>query len=239
MFIPHIPRMTFAAIFLFVGTLGLSLWASFRVKRVYRRFLEEPSISGLTGAEAAHRILEDEGVAGVVIESHPGELTDHYDPVHRRLVLSEANYHGNSISALAVSAHEAGHAIQHARAYLPLHARMAAVGATTIASQIVMWLPLLGMFTGFVNTPTAMMLVAGGWGVIMLFNLVTLPVEFDASKRAALALRSSGVVSTTTESDGVGRVLNAAALTYVAAFVTSLTYFIWHLLPFLTGRSEE
>jgi len=219
--------------------MGLSLWASFRVKRIFRRYSDEPAISGLTGAEAARRIMDEEGVTGVEIVPNPGELTDHYDPVHRRLVLSEANYHGSSISALAVSAHEAGHAIQHARAYAPLHLRMAAVGATTIASQVVMWIPLLGLFTGFVSGGTAMMLVAAGWGVIMLFNLVTLPVEFDASSGAKLALRHSGVISTATESDGVDKVLNAAALTYVAAFITSFAYFLWHILPFLTGRSSD
>jgi len=219
--------------------MALSLWASFRVKRVFRRYAAEPSVSGLTGAEAARRIMDEEGVTGVSIESHPGELTDHYDPIHRRLVLSEENFNGSSVSALAVSAHEAGHAIQHARAYLPLHLRMAAVGATTIASQVVMWLPLIGLFTGFVSGSTAMILMASGWGIIMLFNLVTLPVEFDASNRAKLALRSSGVVSTMTESHGVDKVLNAAALTYVAAFITSLAYFLWHILPLLTGRNSE
>ena len=231
--------MTTAAIFLFVGTMALSLWASFRVKRIYRRHSNEPALSGLTGAETADRILREEGVNGVDIVAHPGELTDHYDPRNRRLVLSEGNYHGNSVAALAVSAHEAGHAIQHARAYAPLHWRMAAVGATTFASQIVMWLPLLGLFTGMVTTTTTIMLMAAGWGVIMLFNLVTLPVEFDASRRARLALRTSGVVSSAGESRWVDRVLNAAALTYVAAFVTSLAYFVWHLLPLLMGRREE
>ena len=103
--------MQITALLLFAGTMILSLWASFRVKRVYRRYAEEESLSGLTGSEAARRILVEEGVTGVAIESQPGELTDHYDPMHRRLVLSEANYHGRSISALAVSAHEAGHAI--------------------------------------------------------------------------------------------------------------------------------
>jgi hypothetical protein len=102
-----------------------------------------------------------------------------------------------------------------------------------------MWLPLIGLFTGLISTPTTLLFMAVGWGVIMLFNLVTLPVEFDASNRAKLALRESGVVSTMTESDGVDRVLNAAALTYVAAFITSLAYFLWHLLPLLTGRSSD
>lgn len=227
------------ALLLFAGTMALSLWASFRVKRIYRRYSDEPSISGLSGAEAARRILAEEGVTGVAIESAPGELTDHYDPMRRRLVLSEGNYHGTSIAALAVSAHEAGHAIQHARAYFPLHFRMAAVGATTFASQIVMWLPLIGIFTGFVNTTTGLIIMASGWGVIMLFNLVTLPVEFDASSRARLALANTGILSSTTETSGINRVLHAAALTYVAAFITSLAYFLWHILPLLTGRREE
>ena len=226
-------------ILLFLGTMGLSFWASMRVKSVYRKYAAEPSLTGLTGAQAAARVMQDAGVEGVTIESCPGELTDHYDPSHRRLVLSEGNYSGTSIAALAVAAHEAGHAIQHARAYAPLHLRMAAVGATQIASQLVMWLPLIGMFTGFVNTHTGIILMAAGWGVIMLFNLVTLPVEFDASARAKAALRHSGILAAMHEEDGVNRVLNAAALTYVAAFITSLAYFIWHLLPLLMGRRDE
>ena len=222
---------------LFIGTLGLSFWASMRVKSVYRKYSLEPSLTGLTGAQAAARVLQDAGVDGVSIEPCEGELTDHYDPSHRRLVLSSNNYHGTSVAALAVAAHEAGHAIQHA--YAPLHLRMAAVGATQIASQIVMWLPLIGMFTGFVNTHTGIILMAAGWGVIMVFNLVTLPVEFDASARAKVALRHSGILAAMHEEDGVNRVLNAAAWTYVAAFITSLAYFLWHLLPLIMGRREE
>lgn len=227
------------SILLFAGTMLLSLWASWRVKNVYRRFAQEQSVSGLTGAEAARRIMQEEGITNVDIQAHEGELVDHYDPMHRRLVLSRDNYYGTSISALAVAAHEVGHAIQHARAYTPLHLRMAAVGATTFASQIVMWLPLLGLVTGFIHTQTALLIMAIGWGIIMLFNLVTLPVEFDASNRARAALRHCGILSSPTEEEGVGRVLNAAALTYVAAFITSLAYFLWHLLPLLMGRREE
>ncbi len=224
---------------IFAVTMGLSLWASHRVKSVYRRYAEEPSISGITGAEAARRVMADAGIQDVEIVSQEGELVDHYDPMHKRLVLSTDNYRGHSISALAVSAHEAGHAIQHARAYAPLNMRMAAVGATQFASQIVMWLPLIGLFTGFIRPHTVLFIMATGWGVIMLFNLITLPVEFDASNRARAALRHCGILSTSTEEVGVGRVLNAAALTYVAAFLTSLGYFIWHLLPLLTGRRDE
>ena len=230
---------TMFAIILFVGTMGLSLWASFAVKRVYKRYLEVPALNGITGAAAAQRILSDNGIADVSIEAQEGMLGDHYDPMHKRLVLSTENYYGQSISAVAVAAHEVGHAIQHARAYAPLQWRMLAVGATTFASQLVMWLPLIGMFTGFVNTTTGMMLMAVGWGIIMMFNLVTLPVEFDASRRAKAALAHCGLLSTIGETRGVEKVLNAAAFTYVAAFITSLGYFLWHLIPLLTGRSEE
>lgn len=229
----------FLPLLLFIGTLALSFWASARVKRVYNKYSTEPSLTGLTGAQAAARVMQDAGVEGVEITSTPGELTDHYDPLHKRLVLSDRNFSGTSVAALAVAAHEAGHAIQHARAYAPLHMRMAAVGATRFASQIVMWLPLIGLFTGFIHSRTALILMAGGWGVIMLFNLVTLPVEFDASARAKAALRHSGILAAMHEEDGVNRVLKAAAWTYVAAFVTSLAYFLWHLLPLLTGRRDD
>lgn len=227
------------ALLLFAGTMAISLWASFRVKSIYKKYSGQQAICGLTGAEVAKRILIDEGIHNVPVHAQPGELTDHYDPTNRRLVLSESNYHGTSIAAIAVAAHEVGHAIQHAKAYTPLHLRMAAVGATTFASQIVMWLPLLGMVTGVVNTYTGLFIMACGWGIIMLFNLVTLPVEFDASNRARLALANNGFMSTNTETSGVNRVLNAAALTYVAAFITSLAYFLWHIIPLLTNRSER
>jgi hypothetical protein len=180
-----------------------------------------------------------EGVEGIEIVAQEGMLGDHYDPIHRRLVLSQENYHGSSVSAIAVAAHEAGHAIQHARAYGPLEWRMLAVGATTYASQIVMWLPLIGLFTGLMSGSLMLAILSLGWGVIMLFNLVTLPVEFDASRRARVALANSGIITEEREADGVNRVLNAAAFTYVAAFITSLGYLIWHLIPLLTGRSQE
>ncbi len=217
----------------------LSFWASWRVKSVYKRFSGVETLGGLSGAETARRVMAAEGIGDVEIISREGMLGDHYDPVHRRLVLSHENYHGSSVAAVAVAAHEAGHAIQHARAYGPLQWRMMAVGATTFASQIVMWLPLIGLFTGLMSGSMMLTILASGWGVIMLFNLVTLPVEFDASRRARLALASSGIITEVREADGVNRVLNAAAFTYVAAFITSLAYLIWHLVPLLTGGSEE
>ena len=222
-----------------LGTFGVALLASARVKSNYNRYSRLTASSGLTGAEAAAEILRRAGIYDVEIRAQDGFLSDHYDPRLRRLVLSRENYHGRSVAALGVSAHEAGHALQHAQAYAPLHLRMAAVGVTNVASQVVMWLPLLGMFTGMVAPRVCFAFLAIGWGVIMAFNLVTLPVEFDASARARKLLLSTGMVSPGPESEGVNKVLNAAAWTYVAAFLTSLAYFIWHLLPFLTGGRED
>lgn len=116
---------------------------------------------------------------------------------------------------------------------------MAAVGITSFASQIVLWLPLLGMFTGLLSTDTGLLVMAVAWGIMMAFNLLTLPVEFDASRRAKLVLAEMGFVRSAEERGGVTRVLNAAAWTYVAAFITSLIYFLWYLLPLLMGRDRD
>lgn len=223
-----------------IATMALSLWAAARVKSVYRRYSELPVRSGLTGAQAAARILQAAGIRDVEILEHDEMLGDHYDPLHKRLVLSRENYRGSSPAALGVAAHECGHALQHQQAYAPLQWRMAAVGATTFASQIVMWLPVLGIFTGLIAPLTGAAIMAAAWGVIMLFNLVTLPVEFDASRRAKAVLLKMGMVNSHEEREGVEKVLNAAALTYVAAFITSLAYLLWHLLPLLAGgRSRD
>jgi uncharacterized protein len=224
---------------IFIGTLLLSLWAMGRVKSVYNHYVQIPASSGITGAEAAARILDRAGIHDVEIVEHDEMLGDHYDPMHKRLVLSTANFRGNSLAALGVAAHECGHAIQHKVAYAPLQWRMSAVGITNYASQIVMWLPLIGMFTGLVTGKTAMMIMALAWGVIMLFNLITLPVEFDASRRAKAILGGMGFIRDGDEAYGVKKTLDAAGWTYVAAFVTSLAWLFYHLLPFLMGGSSE
>jgi Zn-dependent membrane protease YugP len=230
--------MSLLAILLFVGTMALSLWASVRVRQVYSQFSRLPASSGSTGAETAARILREEGIYDVEIVEHDQSLGDHYDPAHKRLVLSSDNFHGTSAATLGVAAHECGHAIQHQQGYAPLQWRMASVGLTMFASQIVLWLPLLGMFTGFLNTGMALILIASAWGILMLFNLITLPVEFDASARARLVLRQTGLIQTIEEERAVAKVLRAAAWTYVAAFITSLAYFLLHLLPLLGGRRD-
>lgn len=220
-------------------TMALSLWAAARVKSVYNRYSQVAAASGATGAEVAAAILDRAGIHDVEIVAHDEYLGDHYDPMNKRLVLSEQNYHGNSLAALGVAAHECGHAIQHKIAYAPLTWRMAAVGVTNYANQIVTWLPLIGMFTGFLSYYTGAVLMSIGWGIIMLFNLITLPVEFDASRRAKEILAGMGFIGTPDEIAGVRKTLDAAGWTYVAAFITSLAYLLLHLLPLLLGGRRD
>jgi uncharacterized protein len=227
------------AIILFVGTLILSLWATARVKSTYLKYKEVPARSGITGAQAAAEIMRQAGIHDVQIVEHNEMLGDHYDPINKRLVLSTDNYHGSSVAALGVSAHECGHAIQHKIAYAPLQWRMMAVGVTNYANMAVSILPLIGMFGGFFSGKMMFTIMAIGWGVIMLFNLVTLPVEFDASRRAKAILAGMGMVAPGEEAEGVNKTLNAAAWTYVAAFITSLGYLLYYLMPLLGGRNDE
>jgi Zn-dependent membrane protease YugP len=226
--------MGLAAIVLFAGVMLISLWATWRVKRVYARWSGVAPASRATGAEVAAAIMDRAGIHDVEIIAHDEMLGDHYDPLNKRLVLSQQNYYGNSVAAIGVAAHECGHAIQHATAYGPLHLRMGAVAATNFASQIVFVLPFLGMITGLFRS--ALWITAIAWGVIMLFNLMTLSVEFDASARAKSVLAEMGFVGSREEVEGVRETLDAAGWTYVAAFITSLAYFLWHVLLLTGGR---
>ena len=223
----------------FLCTLAIGLLAQWHVRRTYARHSRTPTLSGCTGAQAARNILRQAGITNVDIVEHEELLGDHYDPMRKRLVLCSANYHGSSAAALGVAAHECGHAIQHKQAYAPLEIRMAAVRITGFASQAVLWIPLLGMLTGLLAAKTSLLIMAVAWGILMAFNLITLPVEFDASRRAKAVLGQMGFVQAGAERAGVSQVLNAAGWTYVAAFVSSLLYFLWHLLPLLTGRSRD
>lgn len=219
--------------------MALSLYASWKVRSAYNHYSKVPASSGYTGAQIAQRILDLNGIRDVTIHPIPGHLTDHYDPSNRQLALSEENYYGTSVAALGVSAHECGHAIQHKQLYAPLQWRMAAVGITGIASQIVMWIPLIGMFGNFIPFKIAITLMALGFGILMLFQLVTLPVEFDATARAKKVLVSTGAVMPGAEYCAMSKVLDAAALTYVAAFVSTLGYFLYYLLQMTGGRRDE
>jgi Zn-dependent membrane protease YugP len=163
-----------------------------------------------------------------------GHLTDHYDPIKKALFLSEENYHGHSIAAVGVAAHEAGHALQHQAAYAPLKLRMAMVPITGFATQATMFLILGQLFLGIANLALLGVLI---YGVVAAFNLITLPVEYDASRRAKQQLLAMGIVQRD-EAPAVSKVLNAAALTYVAALVTSLlTLLYW--LSILRGSSRD
>lgn len=221
-------------------TMGLALLAQGYVRSMFARYSRVAGSSGYTGAEAASEILRRNGISDVRIAEHNGFLGDHYDPTRRLVVLSSDVFHGTSLSALGVAAHEVGHALQHHQGYLPLHLRTMAVGATNFASQLVFWIPMLGMAGGLMQPTIGLTLMAVGWGIIMLFNLVTLPVEYNASSRAKEMLARLGFVRTREEAAGVSAVLNAAALTYLAAFVSSLLYVLLYLLPLLgAGRSRD
>jgi Zn-dependent membrane protease YugP len=220
---------------LFLFPLAISLYANFRVKRMIARYSLVPAAGGYTGAQTAQLILNSQGIHDVQIVAGEGVLGDHYDPLRKQLVLSQDIYSGTSTAAVGIAAHECGHAIQHQHAYAPLQMRMAAVGATQFAGKIVVLLPFLFYFGHIISVYTGFMALAIAWGVIMLFNLVTLPVEFDASRRAKAILPSLGVIRGADQTMAVNRVLNAAAWTYVAAFLTSLLYFLMYALPLLLG----
>ncbi len=231
--------MDFGFILIMIISAGISLLAQSYVKKMFTKYSQVGAIGGNTGAQVAAKILQTAGIFDVSIREQQGMLGDHYDPTKKCLVLSSENYHGRSLAAIGVAAHECGHAIQHQQAYAPLSMRMAAVGVTTFANQALSYLFFFGMFTGFLSTYVGVAAMAACWGVIMLFNLVTLPVEFDASRRAKIVLSQLGFTATPGENVAVAKVLNAAALTYVAAFLTSLLYFLYFLLPLLTGRSDD
>lgn len=220
------------------GTLLLSLLASSRVRSAYARYSQVRASSGLSGAEVARRILDLNGIYDVTVHATEGHLTDHYDPSNKRLVLSEENYHGTSVAALGIAAHEAGHAIQHKQAYGPLQWRMAAVGITQVASQAILWIPLIGGFTGLIPFKIAIAIMALAFGVMMLFQLITLPVEFDATARAKRILAQTRAVAPGPETQAMNSVLDAAALTYVAAFISSLSWFLYHLLQMQNSNEE-
>ncbi len=219
-----------------IGTMLLSGIAAARVRSAYSQYSQVPSSSGLTGAQLAQRILETSGIHDVSIHAMQGELTDHYDPTNKRLVLSEANYSGTSVAALGVAAHECGHAIQHQHAYAPLQWRMAAVGITQIVtSRWVLMLAFMGPALGLIAPRTAVLILGVAYGAMMLYQLVTLPVEFDATARAKQIVPQLGALAPGEETRGMAKVLDAAAWTYIAAFISVLATFLYYV-AMLTGR---
>lgn len=204
-----------------------AFWAQARVKSTFHRYSREATRSGLSGAEAARRLLDRHGLHHVRIERIAGELTDHYDPRAEVLRLSAEVSDGRSTAAVGVACHEAGHAIQHAEKYLPLEARMAIIPVCNFGSRLAMPLFLLGLIlAGGANVSGRVgdvFMLAGilCFSLSALFQLITLPVEFDASRRAMAGLEESGMLAKS-ELGGAKKVLGAAAMTYVAALATSL-----------------
>ena len=220
--------MSLTGIFLICTIIPLlfGLWAQFKVKSTFKRYSQVPVTSGLTGAQAAEAVLRNSNVQVVGIRPVPGELSDHYDPRSKTLNLSEDVGQAASVAALGVAAHEAGHAVQDARGYKPMQIRSTLVPAASIGSQLWIFPAIIGLIlgsTGLVNIGLVLFLA------VVIFQLVTLPVEFDASHRAIVALEGGGLL-TDTELSGARKVLQAAALTYVAALAASIGQLIYFFL---------
>ena len=216
--------MTFLV--LIIVPIIVGLWAQVKVKSAYGKYVKVPSRGRISGFEAAQAVMASAGIHDVEIVECHGTLTDHYDPNHKRLALSRENYQGSSLAALGVAAHEAGHAIQHKQEYAPLKLRMSLVPITGIASQFLPMIMFGGFFFGF--GPITINIGIAIYLVLTIFQLVTLPVEFDASKRAKAQLAGLGIVEPD-EMQGVTRTLDAAAYTYVAAFISSLGWLLYML----------
>jgi Zn-dependent membrane protease YugP len=217
-------------LFMIPGLL-LGIWAQVRLTSSYNKYIRVGVSSGVSGAEAARAILDQAGLTNVPVHEVGGRLTDHYDPSKRALFLSSENFQSRSLAAVGVAAHEAGHALQHQAAYGPLNLRMAMVPVTQFASHAWIGIVMLGIFLGMAKLIWVAIAI---FSVIAFFQLVTLPVEFDASRRAKERLFQLGLVHSG-ESEGVRKVLSAAALTYVAALVSAVMTLL-HLLVIARNR---
>jgi uncharacterized protein len=202
------------------------LWAQMRVKSTFNRYSQVPTRNGLTGAQAAQAVVRYSGLDGVTVRPVPGHLTDHYDPRSRTLNLSEDVGQAATVAALGVAAHEAGHAIQDARNYRPMRIRQTVLPAAQFGQSLWFLPVIIGLVVGVTGLVTVGLIL---FSAVVLFQLVTLPVEFDASKRALVALDSQNLLAAD-EVDGARAVLHAAALTYVAGFVASLGQLIYFFL---------
>ncbi len=213
----------------------LSLWASSNVNSTFKKYSRQFSRRGLTGADAAQRVLSANGVRGVRIERVSGNLTDHFDPKTNVIRLSDSVYSNTSTAAIGVACHEAGHAVQYAVGYAPIKLRSAIIPITNFGSKLAMPLILLGLvFTAFGDT--LIYLGIACFGLSLVFQLVTLPVEFNASRRAMAAIEEGGLL-TEEEQKGARKTLTAAALTYVAATAVALSQLLRLIVIF--GRRGE
>ncbi len=220
-------------VFMLPGLLFM-LWAQSKVKGNYAKYSKVRVQNGMTGAQAARALLDNNGLYNVPVEAVPGELTDHYDPRKRVLRLSQGVFNVPSVAAVGIAAHEAGHAIQHAKAYAPLQVRTAIVPAVGIGSNVGFGILFLGFIMQSFNLALIGVLL---FALTTVFALITLPVEFDASRRAKESLRNMGLVDVG-EGQGVAKVLDAAAWTYIAGFAASLLTLLYYV-SLLTGMRRD
>jgi Zn-dependent membrane protease YugP len=223
--------------FVIVGPAMLfALWAQMKVKGAFGKWSQVGASSGMTGAQAANHMLQHAGIRDVKIEPSRGMLSDHYDPRAKALRLSPDVFQSTSVAAMGVACHEAGHAIQDAKNYAPLKWRSAIVPAASIGS----WLSWPMIFLGMLLQMQELVLLGViAFGALVLFQLVTLPVEFDASNRAKAQLRTLGIIASDREAKGVSAVLDAAAMTYVAATITALAQLLYFAMRLgLFGRRD-
>lgn len=217
----------------------LSMWASSNVNSTFKKYSKQYSLRRLTGADAAQRVLSANGVSGVRIERISGNLTDHYDPKANVIRLSDSVFSSTSTAAIGVACHEAGHAVQYAQSYAPIKLRAAIIPITNFGSKLAMPLILLGTVLPIIGEFSYVLVYIGiaCFGLSVLFQLITLPVEFNASRRAMEAIESAGLL-TDEEQKGAKRTLRAAAMTYVAATATALAQML-RLIILFGGRGRR
>ena len=224
---------SYSYLFYMLPGLVLMLYAQFKVKHSFSKYSKVTNQRGLTGADAAREVLRQNGVDGVRIEHVSGNLSDHFDPRTNVIRLSDDVYNSTSVAAVGVAAHEAGHAVQYAKGYGPIKLRAAIIPACNIGSQLGIPLALIGAVMGVLGLVYAGLAL---FGLAVLFQVVTLPVEFNASRRAINAINSTALL-TKEESSGAKAVLSAAAMTYVAAMIQSLLMLLYYVSRF-TGRRD-
>lgn len=233
--------MDYLYLILVLPAVIFSLWASIRVNTTFKKYSKIRSMRGITGAEAARRVLDANGLQHIRIEQIPGNLTDHYDPRSDVIRLSESVYGNTSVAAVGVACHEAGHAVQHAENYAPVKIRAAIIPVTNIGSRLAIPLIILGILLNSLASAPEFLVIAyigvACYGLCTLFQLVTLPTEFDASRRALRCIESYGILGSE-EIGGARRVLTAAAMTYVAALAVSLMQLL-RLFLMVSGNSRR
>jgi Zn-dependent membrane protease YugP len=223
---------------LVIPGLLLGLYAQFKLSATYNKYLQVGTRAGLSGAEAAREILDHAGLTKMPVAEIPGRLTDHFDPMKKALFLSSENFHGRSLSAVGVAAHESGHALQQQAGYALFNFRMLIAPATQFASYAWMGIFILGMILGGALFRPFIHIAIGIFSVITLFQVVTLPVEYDASRRAKQQLVKLGLVQAD-EAPAVSKVLDAAALTYVAAMLEAIGQLLKLIMIANNGRSRR